>query len=84
MQPIPDLQLLRLLEEPLVVDVADQVRGGVPGELPYPPPSMVEHLSERLPQIAEIKAEQSWEQRQARPDGAPGRSLVTLIEAVLV
>lgn len=44
---------------------------------------LVEHLSERLPQTAQIKAEQSWENKRAA-GGAKGRSLVTLIEAVLV
>ncbi|HVY29304.1 MAG TPA: hypothetical protein VHB79_22250 [Polyangiaceae bacterium] len=45
---------------------------------------LVERLSERLPQTAPIKAQQSWEHRHQRPDSAPGHSLVTLIEAVLV
>ena len=44
----------------------------------------VERLSERLPEIAEIKAEQSWEWRQDRPADNEKRSLLTLIEAVLV
>jgi hypothetical protein len=44
----------------------------------------VEHLAERLPQSAEIKAEQSWEQRRPRPDAARNGSLLTLVEAVLV
>jgi hypothetical protein len=44
----------------------------------------VERLVERLPQIAEIKAEQSWERQKARPGGAEKHSLLTLIEAVLV
>ena len=53
------------------------------------PPTMigcaaVERLVERLPQIAEIKAEQSWERQKARPGGAEKRSLLTLVEAVLV
>ena len=44
----------------------------------------VERLVERLPQIAEIKAEQSWEWRQEAPAGAEKRSLLTLVEALLV
>jgi hypothetical protein len=44
----------------------------------------VERLEERLPGIAEIKAEQSWEWRQDRQVGAEKRSLLTLVEAVLV
>jgi hypothetical protein len=44
----------------------------------------VERLEERLPEIAEIKAEQSWEWRQDRQVGAEKRSLLTLVEAVLV
>jgi hypothetical protein len=43
----------------------------------------VERLVELLPQIAEVKAEQSWERRLDRPD-AQKRSLLTLVEAVLV
>lgn len=44
----------------------------------------VERLSERLPQNARIKAERSWEQRAPHPEGDKARSLVTLVEAVLV
>ena len=44
----------------------------------------VERLEERLPEIAEIKAEQSWEWRRDRQVGAEKRSLLTLVEAVLV
>jgi len=44
----------------------------------------VERLVERLPQIAEVKAEQSWEWRQDLPPSAEKRSLLTLVEAVLV
>jgi hypothetical protein len=44
----------------------------------------VERLVERLPQIAEIKAEQSWEWRQEAAAGAEKRSLLTLVEALLV
>lgn len=56
-------------------DAAD----GEPADLLF-----VERLSERLPEITEIKAEQSWERRLPHPSGASGRSLVALIEAVLV
>lgn len=44
----------------------------------------VERLVERLPEIAEIKAEQSWEWREEPPGGAAKRSLLTLVEALLV
>jgi hypothetical protein len=44
----------------------------------------VEHLAERLPQSAEIKAELTWEQRRPLPGGAKNGSLLTLVEAVLV
>ncbi len=44
----------------------------------------VERLIERLPEIAEVKAEQSWEWRQDRPAGDEKPSLLTLVEAVLV
>ena len=44
----------------------------------------VERLEERLPEIAEVQAEQSWEWRQDRPGNAEKRSLLTLVEAVLV
>jgi hypothetical protein len=44
----------------------------------------VERLVERLPEIAEVKAEQSWEWRQDPPAGAEKRSMLTLVEAVLV
>jgi hypothetical protein len=44
----------------------------------------VERLSERLPQITEVKAEQSWEWPEDRPNGDARRSLLTLVEAVLV
>jgi hypothetical protein len=44
----------------------------------------VERLEERLPGIAEIKAEQSWEWRRDRQVGAEKHSLLTLVEAVLV
>jgi hypothetical protein len=44
----------------------------------------VEQLSERLPQIVEVKAEQSWEWAEDRPNGDAKRSLLTLVEALLV
>ena len=43
----------------------------------------VERLQERLPEIAEIKAEHSWELARAL-DGSGGRSSLTLIEALLI
>jgi hypothetical protein len=59
--------------------------GPHPDETPEPEDLLeVERLVERLPQIAEIKAEQSWEWRQDPPPGAEMRSLLTLVEAVLV
>lgn len=44
----------------------------------------VEHLAERLPQVAQIQSEQSWEWRRPSADAAGKRSLLTLVEAVLV
>lgn len=44
----------------------------------------VERLVERLPEIAEIKAEESWEWRQDPPAGEERPSLLSLVEAVLV
>jgi hypothetical protein len=44
----------------------------------------VERLEERLPEIAEIKAEHSWEHARAFEGGAEKRSLLTLVEALLV
>jgi hypothetical protein len=44
----------------------------------------VEHLVERLPQSAEIKAELTWERRQSLPGGQKNGSLLTLVEALLV
>jgi len=45
---------------------------------------MVERLVERLPEIAEIKAEQSWEWRQDPPPGSGKHAVLSLVEAVLV
>jgi hypothetical protein len=44
----------------------------------------VERLSERLPQIAEARAEESWEFRAPFPTPSQNRSLLTLVEAVLL
>jgi hypothetical protein len=44
----------------------------------------VERLVERLPEIAETQAEESWEWRHERQRGSEKRSLLTLVEAVLV
>jgi hypothetical protein len=45
---------------------------------------LVERLVERLPEMADVKAEQSWEWRQDRPASNEKRGLLTLVEAVLV
>jgi hypothetical protein len=45
---------------------------------------MVERLVERLPETAEIKAEQSWERRQDPPAGSGKHAVLSLVEAVLV
>jgi hypothetical protein len=42
----------------------------------------VERLFERLPEIAEVKAEQSWESPQERQSGSEKRTVLTLVEAV--
>jgi hypothetical protein len=70
--PVSQVELRRL---PNGQDAAD----GEPADLLF-----VERLSERLPQSAGIKAEQSWEHRGPHPSGDKSRSLVTLVEAVLV
>jgi hypothetical protein len=44
----------------------------------------VERLVERLPQSAEIKAEQSWEWRQGPAAGGASAGLLTLVEALLI
>lgn len=44
----------------------------------------VERLVERLPETADVKAEQSWEWRQDRAPGTEQQSTLTLVEAVLV
>ncbi|HXK19955.1 MAG TPA: hypothetical protein VNG33_19225, partial [Polyangiaceae bacterium] len=44
----------------------------------------VASLVERLPQIAEVKTQQSWEWPQDPPAAAENVSLLTLVEAVLV
>lgn len=44
----------------------------------------VERLVERLPQIAETKTEATWELSQELPGSAEKRSLLTLVEAVVV
>lgn len=44
----------------------------------------VERLVERLPGSVEVRAEQSWEWRQDAPVGGEKRSLLTLVEAVLL
>ena len=55
------------------------------GQAPEPQDLLeVERLVERLPQIAEVKAQQSWEWRQDLSAGAEKRSLLTLVEAVFL
>jgi hypothetical protein len=82
--------LLRRAEAAVLVSAVSQVElrrlpngqdaaEGEPADLLF-----VERLSERLPQSAGIKAERSWEQRGPHPSGDKSRSLVTLVEAVLV
>ncbi len=44
----------------------------------------VERLSERLPKMAQVLEERSWEWRRPLPGSAEKRSLLTLVEAVLV
>jgi hypothetical protein len=44
----------------------------------------VERLSERLPKMADVKQERSWEWRRPLPGSAEKGSLLTLVEAVLV
>jgi len=82
--------LLRRAKAAVLVSAVSEVelRGGPGGKAtPAGEPTdllFVERLEERLPGIAEIKAEQSWEWRQDRQVGAEKRSLLTLVEAVLV
>ena len=82
--------LLRRAKSAVLVSAVSEVelRGGPGGKgTPASEPRdllHVERLVERLPEIAEIKAEQSWEWRQDRPLAAEKRSLLTLVEAVLV
>jgi hypothetical protein len=45
---------------------------------------LVERLVERLPGTAEVKAEQSWEWRRDAGPGGDSRSVLTLVEALLV
>ena len=44
----------------------------------------VEQLSERLPKMADVKDERSWEWRRPLPESSEKSSLLTLVEAVLV
>ena len=82
--------LLRRAKSAALISAVSSVElAGAAGASPKPlgePTDLlsVERLSERLPEIAEIQAEQSWEWRQDRPPGTEKRSLLTLIEAVLV
>ena len=44
----------------------------------------VERLSERLPKMADLKDERSWEWRRPLLESSEKSSLLTLVEAVLV
>jgi hypothetical protein len=44
----------------------------------------VERLGERLPKMADVKDERSWEWRRPQLESAEKGSLLTLVEAVLV
>jgi len=88
--------LLRRAKSAVLVSAVSQVelphsavQPGGPGvqgdEAPEPRDLLeVEALAERLPQIAEVKTEQSWEWRQDLPTPTKNASLLTLVEAVVV
>jgi hypothetical protein len=82
--------LLRRAKSAVLISAVSEVewRGGPgnKGEAAGEPSDLlsVERLVERLPEIAEVKAEQSWEWRQDQAPAAEKRSLLTLVEAVLV
>jgi len=88
--------LLRRAKSAVLVSAVSQVElprsaaqpggPGAQGDEPPEPQDLleVEALVERLPQIAEVKAEQSWEWRQDLPADTKNGSLLTLVEAVLV
>ena len=82
--------LLRRAKSAVLVTAVStvQLRGGSGGKpTPVGDPTdllSVERLSERLPEIADVKAEHSWEWRQDRPAGDEKHSLLTLVEALLV
>ena len=81
--------LLRRAKAAVLVSAVSEVelRGGPGKATPVGEPTdllFVERLEERLPGIAEIKAEQSWEWRRDRQVGAEKRTLLTLVEALFV
>jgi hypothetical protein len=82
--------LLRRAKSAVLISAVSEVQWlggpGHQGEAAGEPSDLlsVERLVERLPEIAEVKAEQSWEWRQDQPGGAGQRSLLSLVEAVLV
>jgi hypothetical protein len=66
------------------VVLTSDVGGQAPGASEPTDLLLVERLVERLPEMADVKAEQSWEWRRDRPAGDEKGSLLTLVEAVLV
>ena len=82
--------LLRRAEAALLVSAVSEVTlGAGPGGQSQPvgePHDLlgVERLTERLPQMATVKDERSWEWRRPLPGSNENRSLLTLVEAVLV
>ena len=81
--------LLRRAKAAVLVSAVSEVelRGGPGKAVPVGEPTdllLVERLEERLPTVAEIKAEQSWEWRRDAQLGTEKRSVLTLVEAILV
>jgi len=82
--------LLRRAKSAVLISAVSEVawRGGPgsQGEAASEPRDLlgVERLLERMPEIAEIQAEQSWEWRQEPRGRAEKHGLLTLVEAVLV
>jgi hypothetical protein len=82
--------LLRRAKAAVLVSAVSEVelRPGPGKATPVGEPAdllLVERLEERLPEIAQVKAEQSWEwQRERGLDTDKKRSVLTLVEAVFV
>jgi hypothetical protein len=81
--------LLRRAKAAVLVSAVSEVElRGAPGKAtPVGEPTdllLVEQLEERLPAIADIGAQHSWEWRRDRQVGAEKRSLLTLVEALFV